>query len=79
MFNDIIELLLHKKAKLREEIEREFAVRAVKIDELLKLAGYVETVEVADEIVNVEQPVEQPVEQSVEQTIELTTADPLNY
>lgn len=69
MFNDVIELLLQKKANLRAEIEREFAVRAVKIDELLKLAGYVETVEVADEIVNVEQPVEEVNEQPTEQPL----------
>lgn len=69
MFNDVIELLLQKKANLRAEIEREFAVRAVKIDELLKLAGYVETVEVVDEPTNIEQPVEEVNEQPTEQPL----------
>lgn len=40
MFEDIIELLLQKKATLREELEREFAARSEKIDGLLTLAGY---------------------------------------
>lgn len=61
MFEDIIEMLLQKKAILREEIEREFAERSAKIDDLLSLAGYVEpapvveapVVEVAeDEVIN---------------------------
>lgn len=69
MFNDVIELLSQKKANLRAEIEREFAVRAVKIDELLKLAGYVETVEVVDEPTNIEQPVEEVNEQPTEQPL----------
>lgn len=42
---DIIDLLLQKKAGLREEIEREFAARNQKIDELLDLAGYIPPVE----------------------------------
>lgn len=44
-FEDVIELLLTKKANLREELEREFAERSAKIDELLNLAGYVPPVE----------------------------------
>ena len=40
-FDDVIELLLHKKANLRAELEREFADRAAKIDLLLDTAGYV--------------------------------------
>lgn len=63
MFADIIEMLLQKKAALREEIEREFAARSAKIDALLDMAGYVEQpvveqaadeVAVADEAVNAE-------------------------
>ena len=49
MFEDVIEILLKKKAALREEIEREFAARENKIDELLALAGYVEPQEPAEE------------------------------
>ncbi len=45
MFQDVIELLLKKKENLREEIEREFAERATKIDELLDKAGYIPPVE----------------------------------
>lgn len=45
MFQDIIELLLQKKANLREELEREFAERSAKLDEMLSVAGYVEPVE----------------------------------
>lgn len=49
-FDDVIELLLTKKASLREEIEREFAERAAKIDLLLEMAGYEPPVEeVSDE------------------------------
>lgn len=50
MFQDVIELLLKKKDNLREEIEREFAERAAKIDELLDKAGYIPPVkeELAD-------------------------------
>lgn len=48
-FEDVIELLLTKKANLREELEREFAERSAKIDELLNLAGYVPPVEEVDE------------------------------
>lgn len=42
---DIINMLLQKKADLREEIEREFAARNQKIDALLDLAGYIPPVE----------------------------------
>lgn len=42
---DIIDMLLQKKADLREEIEREFAARNQKIDALLELAGYIPPVE----------------------------------
>lgn len=56
MFQDIIELLLQKKADLREIIEREFAERSAKIDELLALAGYVEPVpEIKEEVENAEE------------------------
>lgn len=48
MFDDIIELLLHKKAALREELEREFALRSEKIDRMLTECGYVEPVEVVE-------------------------------
>lgn len=50
---DIIDILLQKKATLREEIEREFRARSEKIEELLKLAGYVEpqVTEIATETV----------------------------
>lgn len=49
-FDDVIELLLTKKANLREEIEREFAEREKQIDLLLDMAGYVPPVEeVTDE------------------------------
>ena len=44
-FEDVIELLLTKKANLREELEREFAERSAKIDALLDMAGYVPPVE----------------------------------
>lgn len=44
-FDDIIELLLTKKATLREELEREFAERSAKIDLLLETVGYVPPVE----------------------------------
>lgn len=59
---DVIDLLLQKKATLTadrdkkvagaiEKIELEFAERAEKIDELLTLAGYVEPLkEVAEEV-----------------------------
>lgn len=40
-FEDIIEMLLQKKANLREELEREYAAREAKIDALLDMAGYV--------------------------------------
>jgi hypothetical protein len=58
---DIIYLLLQKKADLRAEIEREFAARNQKIDALLDLAGYIPPVEESapDPVldgVNVEQP-----------------------
>lgn len=56
MFQDIIELLLQKKASLREEIEREFAERSAKIDELLALSGYVEPVPVEEVAENAEIP-----------------------
>lgn len=49
MFADIIEILLKKKETLREEIEREFALRSEKIDGLLALAGYEPPVEEAVE------------------------------
>lgn len=45
MFEDVIQMLLDKKANLREEIEREFAARSEKIDALLDMAGYVAPVE----------------------------------
>lgn len=45
MFEDVIKLLLDKKATLREEIEREFEARSKKIDDLLDMAGYVPPVE----------------------------------
>ncbi len=49
-FDDVIELLLTKKANLREELEREYAERETKIDLLLEMAGYVPPVEeVTDE------------------------------
>lgn len=54
MFEDIIEILLNKKATLREEIEREFAARSEKIDGLLALAGYVPPAEEAPEAPEVE-------------------------
>lgn len=70
MFEDIIEMLLQKKADLREQIEREFAERSAKIDDLLSLAGYVEPVscevaevaedEVIDEAVAEVKPVAAP-------------------
>ena len=40
-FEDIIEMLLQKKANLRDELEREYAAREAKIDALLDMAGYV--------------------------------------
>lgn len=40
MFEEIINLLLQKKAGLREELEREFAERESKINALLEMAGY---------------------------------------
>lgn len=40
MFQDLIEILLQKRADLRAEIEREFAARSEKIDTLLIVAGY---------------------------------------
>lgn len=46
---DIINLLLSKKADLRAEIEREYAARSAKIDALLDLAGYIPPVEEAAE------------------------------
>ena len=49
MFEDVIKLLLEKKATLREEIEREFAARSQKIDKLLDECGYVEPIEEAEE------------------------------
>lgn len=49
MFDDVIELLLGKKATLREELEREFAKREEKIDKLLYECGYVEPVAKAEE------------------------------
>lgn len=49
-FDDIIEMLLQKKATLREELEREFAERNAKIDGLLEMAGYVPPVEEAPEV-----------------------------
>lgn len=39
-FEDIIEMLLQKKANLRDELEREYAAREAKIDALLDMAGY---------------------------------------
>ena len=59
MFEDVIKLLLEKKATLREELEREFAERAQKIDNLLDACGYVEPVAevveaTAEEIADVE-------------------------
>lgn len=48
MFDDIIELLLHKKAALLDELEREFARRSEKIDRLLAECGYVEPVEAVE-------------------------------
>lgn len=44
MFEDVIEVLLQKKAALRDELEREFTERSGKIDSMLALAGYVEPV-----------------------------------
>ena len=49
MFDDVIELLLGKKSTLREELEREFAKRAEKIDNLLDACGYVKP-KVEDEL-----------------------------
>ena len=49
MFEDVINLLLMKKATLREEIEREFAIRLQKIDHMLNECGYVELVIPTDE------------------------------
>lgn len=54
IFQDVIDILLKKKAELRAEIEREFAARSNKIDELLTLAGYEEPVPEVEEPVNVE-------------------------
>lgn len=50
VFNDIIDILLQKKAALREEIEREFAERSQQIDELLFMAGYDPIQEVTETI-----------------------------
>lgn len=46
MFNDLIDIMLQKKADLRAEVEREFAERSDKIDKMLDMCGYVEPVEV---------------------------------
>lgn len=48
-FEDVVEVLLQKKANLREELEREFEKRSAKIDELLTACGYVEEPVVAVE------------------------------
>lgn len=73
-FQDIIEALLKKKANLREELEREFATREAKIDELLDRAGYeapvVEEVATVEEISDVEEVVEATVEEAEEVAIE---------
>ena len=68
MFEDVIELLLKKKATLREEIEREFAERSAKIDELLGMAGYVEPAP-AEEV-----PVAEVNEEHTAETVENTVA-----
>lgn len=49
MYEDLIAILLQKKVNLREEVEKEFAERAAKIDSMLDICGYVEPVEVAEE------------------------------
>lgn len=61
-FDDVIELLLTKKAGLREEIEREFAERAAKIDLLLEMAGY-------------EPPAEEVIDEQAESDTETPVAD----
>ncbi len=59
MFEDVIKMLLDKKATLREEIEREFAARSEKIDALLDMAGYVPPVEEeVEEVTDEELPVD---------------------
>lgn len=79
-FDDIIELLLHKKAVLREEIEREFALRSAKIDELLTAAGYVEPVAPPEAVAEVAEIVaEIAPEQSADVPVMETVADaPVN-
>ena len=73
MFKDIIELLLKKKANLREELEREYAEREAKIDTLLTAAGYeppvVEEVATDEEILDVEE-VAEVVEETAEVSVE---------
>lgn len=60
-FQDVIEILLKKKADLRAQLEREFAERSNKIDELLTVAGYVEPVPVEEAPVEVENGVQEGV------------------
>ena len=75
-FDDIIELLLQKKANLRDEIEREFAVRSAKIEELLTAAGYEPPVEQPEAVEDV---VENAPEQSADEAVAETVADaPVN-
>lgn len=57
MFEDLIEMLLQKKAALRDELEREFAKKTDAIDRMLMLAGYAEPAETV-ETEAVEEPVE---------------------
>ena len=66
-FDDIIEMLMQKKADAKAEYE----ARVAKIDELLSLAGYVEPVAVEESVVEeaveiVEEPVAEVVEAQAE-------------
>lgn len=72
VFNDIIDILLKKKAALREEIEREFAERSSQIDDLLFMAGYDPVKEVAETIEEVTEVAEYVPEAVAETTEEVT-------
>ena len=78
MFEDIIELLLQKKDTLREEIEREFAERSAKIDELLSLAGYVEPAPVEEAPV-VEVAEDRVIDEAVTESDTVAAPEPNGY
>lgn len=73
-FDDIIEMLMQKKAEAKAEYE----ARVAKIDELLSLAGYVEPVAVEEnvgvEIVEPAEIVEEHVAENVEAQAETVSA-----